>query len=135
MNETENYRRPSREMANNGNILGAPLGGDNSYDSYYAKAAQDRGSVIGENQQIRQSEIEAQMHRLLNTSESLEKCVAVLLGRIEKVTAQDSKTKGDAEKPNPPVPATMLGRDLASINGRIQNAITTMQSAIQRIEL
>jgi len=86
-------------------------------------------------QEIRQSDVEAQVQRLLNTAEVLEKCVAVLVGRIEKVTAQDPKTEGKSEKLNPPVPSTILGRDLAHINGCIQNSISTLQATIQRIEL
>ncbi len=84
-------------------------------------------------QDVRQSEIEGQVHDLLNTAEILEKCVAVLLNRIEKVTTSEPKSEGKN-----PVPCqvmnTILGR-LDSINGRIQSSISTLQSTIQRIEL
>lgn len=92
-------------------------------------------ACAGRGAEVRQSEIESQVHRLLGAAETLDKCVAHLLGKIEKVTTQEQKADGGSEKLNRPVLGTSLGRDLDSINARIQNTINTLQSTTQRIEL
>jgi hypothetical protein len=85
---------------------------------------------------VRQGEIEREIHRLLVTAETLESLVDKAVKTVEKVTRGEPETlsggKGAVESP---IPATMLGRDLDSINGRLQSSMNILQSTIQRIEL
>ena len=102
-------------------------------DAYYAKQAQN---ACGEKEEARQSEIEREVHRLLLTAEKLEGLVNKTVKTVEKVTRGEMKdvaVSGTAAVT--PVPATVLGRDLDSINGRLQSSMSILQSTIQRIEL
>jgi len=112
-----------------GRIAGASLGNS---DAYYAKQAQN--ACAGQIQQ--QSEIERETDKLRSTAEALEMVVGKLLGSIEKVTRTEPQSpSGELKGGLAPVAATILGRNMDSINGQLRQSINILQSTIQRIEL
>jgi len=102
---------------------------------FLADAAMVAGSFAGA-PDVRQTEVEREMHKLLVTAEALESLVDKAVKAVEKVTRAEPKTaEGVGAAVVSVVPSTMLCRDLDSINGRLQSSMNILQSTIQRIEL
>ena len=111
-------------------IGGAFLGNADGRD---AKMIKGCGTV---DQAIQQPEIARQLQKLLETAEMLDAVAAKLVARIERITRPEPKGGAKAVEGAIVVcPATILGRDLDSINTRIRATMMSLQSTIQRIEL
>jgi hypothetical protein len=103
-----------------------------SYDRHAGMVA--GAGAIG--QDVRQSEIDREVFGLRRAAENLDAMVAKVIGKVEKVTRDQQPTSATDDKAAcPPTPQTALGRELNELNSRIDRALWSLGSVVQRIEL
>ena len=90
---------------------------------------------VGANPVCLPTEVERELSKLRETAEILDITVGKLCGRIESVVRSEppsaDATKGDLNA----AASTILGRNLASLNGQLRSSMAILESTIQRIEL
>jgi len=113
----------------------------NDYLNQAISAQRSQRMVLGaasgnsnEGELTRQSDVGREVSRLIQAADTLEQFVELLGKKTEKIT-RDENTAAKNESAPAPVPATMLGRDLDAITGRLTRSMNILYSNIDRIEL